>query len=132
MYVVNVKKAELNRRGYKDVKHWIETEGNLYVGRGIRVFVDKKVYYIPGSKFANPWKIGVDGDLSQVLNKYQEYIMKQMTDEDASLILSKREIGCWCVDNNCNNYICCHAQILQQIAIRKLMSQFILKLLYNG
>jgi hypothetical protein len=49
--VVNVRKKELQKLGYRDLLHWLEDENHVYIGRNMS-------FYVPGavaSKWANPF-----------------------------------------------------------------------------
>lgn len=52
--VINVKKAELNKLGYRDFEHWQNSSTNhVYIGRNMSHYVKGAV----GSKWANPFKV---------------------------------------------------------------------------
>ena len=78
--VVNCK-VKYIRPQYANLKEWIEdTEHNAYIGRSGLVFIDKQ-RYPPAqlqSPFANPFKIGKDGDRDVVIKRYREYIQNKL------------------------------------------------------
>ena len=39
MSVVNIKKKELIKRGYRDLEHWLETDNHIYIGRNLSFYV---------------------------------------------------------------------------------------------
>ena len=68
------------------------------------------VYIGRGTPFGNPFRIGVDGDRKQVLDKYKEYFIKRgLTDpmfRDKVLSLKGKTLGCWCVP------LACHGDVI--------------------
>lgn len=49
--VISVKKQSLNRKGYKDLQHWLTDPNNIYIGRNMTHYVPGAV----GSKWQNPF-----------------------------------------------------------------------------
>ena len=103
--VVNVKVAHI-RPQYHNLQDWIRDTNNVYIGRMGVVFIDKVRFPKEGSIWANPFKIGKDGDRDQVLAKYKTYIMEKL--ENNTLIqneldnLEGKQLGCWCYPEKCH------------------------------
>lgn len=93
------------RPEYGNLKEWMEGENNLYIGRAGVVFVkegDKKFRWPKkDSKWHNPFKVGKDGTREEVIEKYAEYIMEKMTDDDFKELKGKT-LGCWCSPEPCH------------------------------
>ncbi len=49
----------------------------LYIGRQRAPFMSPTGRYLPRSKWANPFKVGRDGDLETVLGRYEEIRPRQ-------------------------------------------------------
>ncbi|OUW96006.1 MAG: hypothetical protein CBD97_01995 [Pelagibacteraceae bacterium TMED237] len=125
--IVNVKVANI-RPNYDNLKEWIKDPNNVYIGRRGVVFVTeinpetgmigKKRFPAYDSIWANPFKIGKDGDREEVLRKYKEYITIRL-DREPQLLkelakLKGKNLGCWCYPDPC------HGDILKEIMITKL------------
>jgi len=62
-----------------------------------------------GSKWGNPYIIGVDGDREEVISKFEAYIMNK-PDLIADLHeLRGKVLGCWCAPK------ACHGDILKRM-----------------
>jgi hypothetical protein len=69
------------RPQYKDLKEWADDSDNLYIGRRGGVFINRKGhedkeeqkrrYPLTDSPFANPFKLGKEGDRDVVIEKYR-------------------------------------------------------------
>lgn len=109
MSVVNVK-VKYIRPDYKDLKEWCESKDNVYIARRGVVFIDtdkgKQRYPEKDSIFANPFKIGKDGDRNEVIDKYQKFLLDKIKNEkvykDEFLKLKGKTLGCWCKPDNCH------------------------------
>ena len=119
--VCNVKVAHI-RPTYGNLKEWTDDPTNIYIGRPGVVFVNGSRFPKHASPWANPFKVGRDGSLSDVLDKYNVYIRSKIADEGLESELNDLEhhnLGCWCVpctvEYNDTNPIVCHGQILLQI-----------------
>ena len=122
--VVCVKVNDI-RPEYKDLKDWDSYENNIYIGRKGIVFIlnengVKERYPKKDSIWANPFKVGKDGNLEEVLNKYKKYIKNKLYDNDdlqsKLLNLSGCNLGCWCINTKkCDGNLKCHGQILIQL-----------------
>lgn len=63
------------------------------------------VYIGRGSKWGNPFKIGVHGNREEVIAKYEEYLMS--SDELLSSLseLKHKNLVCYCHPNSCHGDI---------------------------
>lgn len=106
--VVNVRKAELNKRGFDDFQDWSNLIDTVYIGRNME-------FYVKGakkSKWANPFsvkKYGREG----CLKKYRKYVIKSGLYDDI-LELYDKELGCWCKPE------ACHGDVLKELLEEKL------------
>lgn len=110
--VVCIRKAELNKRNYKDFKQWSKKKDHLYIGRNME-------FYVPGTKqsiWHNPFTSKKYGSI-KCLELYEKYI-REMIEQDPEIynleeLLEMSEIGCWCInDFHHDKEIVCHGQIL--------------------
>lgn len=63
------------------------------------------IYIGRGSKWGNPFRIGMDGTRDEVISKYEIYIMDK-PDLIASLPeLVGKTLGCWCKPKACHGDI---------------------------
>jgi len=60
------------------------------------------VYIGRGSKWGNPFKIGVDGDRATVIQKYREYILKKPELLASLHELKDQVLGCYCKPQACH------------------------------
>jgi hypothetical protein len=96
MDIINVKKAELNKRGINDFTEWSKNPESLYIGRNMEVYVAGT----KGSVWANPFPVKKYG-LDQCLVLYEE--MVRTTDLWNKLeTLENKELGCWCKPDKCH------------------------------
>ncbi len=68
----------------------------VYIGRANRR------YNLPQSKWANPFKIGSDGDRDQVVDKYRTYIRSRADLMAALADINYAKLGCWCKPAKCH------------------------------
>lgn len=116
MSVSNVKVAFIRPR-YNNLKEWCEDENNVYIGRKGIVFVDNERFPKNDSIWCNPYKVGKDGNLDEVLEKYKYYIVQKIHDENLFqelYDLRDKNLGCWCVNKTTceTDHKVCHGQIL--------------------
>lgn len=122
--VVNVRVKFLRKAHCSDLRHWMENQDNMYVGRG-RIL---ETYSFPpkSSEWANPYKSPRDGTHEQVIDKYEKWAREQIRTKPEMkanlLALTQRQrIGCWCVPKpikfvpQSQEPVVCHAQILQKL-----------------
>ena len=73
MEVINIRKANLKKLGYRDLEHWLEKDNHIYIGRNMS-------FYVKGankSKWFNPFsekKYGRD----KCIDLYKEYLYKYL------------------------------------------------------
>jgi len=69
------------------------------------------VYVGRPSKWANPFRIGIDGDREAVVRKFREYAMKKLKEDPNWLEpLRGKDLACWCpLDKPC------HADVLIEL-----------------
>lgn len=64
------------------------------------------VYIGRGSKWGNPYKIGVDGSRSDVINKYKDYLKKKIRKREITVAqlaaLDGSTLGCFCKPKACH------------------------------
>lgn len=100
MSVVNVKKKELQKRGFKDFQDWNSKENTLYIGRNMS-------YYVPGttkSKWCNPYSLK-KFTLEKSLELYESYIINEPNLYNSLEELRGKELGCWCKPTKCHGDI---------------------------
>lgn len=114
--VVSVRVCDIRPLGYNDLKEWCDDKNNLYIGRKGIVFINGFRYPPKDSKWANPFKVGKDGDLEEVLKKYEDYIIEKVSIKDYDELKGKN-LGCWCRTgkNKDSEGIICHGDILKRI-----------------
>lgn len=123
---VCIKAAALRHHsGTDNVKVWLDDPDHVYAGRAMRIFVhwrrplrhneslppgaylDKngnvvERVMIPNSLWNNPFKVGRDGTLEQVLERYSAYLAHRLDTEPALVTalhgLANKTLGCWCDD----------------------------------
>lgn len=66
---------------------------------------DYDVYIGRGSKWGNPYKIGIDGTRSEVIEKYREYILNNKELLDDLHELKGKILGCWCYPKRCHGEV---------------------------
>ena len=114
--VVNVKVVNIRPR-YQNLREWMDDDANVYVGRPGVVFIDKVRFpKSANSIWANPFKIGRDGDRDQVLFKFREYIINKLENDELLRnelkTLKGKTLGCWCHPEKC------HGDIIAELADR--------------
>ncbi len=96
--VVNVRKAELNKLGYKDLEDWLNASPNhVYIGRNMTHYVKGAV----GSKWANPFKVD-QGGREECVNKYEMYVRTNHLLLESLNELEGKVLGCWCHPEKCH------------------------------
>lgn len=71
------------------------------------------VYIGRGSKWGNPFKIGIDGDREEVIEKYRKYILKNKKILNDIEELRDKTLGCYC------HPLPCHGDVLIELLERK-------------
>ena len=114
MTTIECIKVSALRKTSKDpdinLEKWMSDPNNIYVGRPGRIFIttgiEKKVFYYPGSKFANPFKVGTTMSLEECIKMYKEHLKSSGLIDQIEELRGKN-LGCWCDQKNM-----CHAKIL--------------------
>mgnify|MGYP003564749057 CR=1 FL=1 len=72
------------------------------------------VYIGRGSKWGNPFKIGVHGNRYEVIAQYEAYLINKRPDLINALPeLENKILGCWCKP------LKCHGDVLKKIVEKK-------------
>lgn len=116
--VCNVKVCHLRPR-YDNLFEWMKDPKNEYIARGGVVFINGTRFPGRSSIWANPFKIGRDGNRSTVIKKCEEHY-RNLLQEKPELIkelmkLQGKNLGCWCVESptsDCDENVVCHGQVL--------------------
>jgi hypothetical protein len=89
----------------------------LYVGRAM------PRYHLPESSYANPYKVGRDGDLAKVLELYELHAQENIDLETLRLFLWHPDpvLACWCAPKDgtpltLSSPEICHEQTLLRLA----------------
>jgi hypothetical protein len=96
--VVNIRKKELQKRGYDDFEDWNNESHTLYIGRNMNFYV----LGTDASKWQNPYTIKKYG-LEKSLKLYKKHVKKNLMDSLSEL--KGKELGCWCKPNKCHGDI---------------------------
>lgn len=76
------------------------------------------VYIGRGSKWGNPFVVGRDGNRSEVLMKYADWLRNQTQLLDSLHELENRVLGCFCAPKGGitkDSELVCHGQILAKV-----------------
>ncbi len=101
MDVVNVRKAELNKKGFKDFEEWSKNPNHIYIGRNMS-------FYVKGtnaSKWQNPFstkKTKLTAEES--LELYEKHIRNSNLYNELNELEGKI-LGCWCKPSSCHGDI---------------------------
>lgn len=86
------------------VVHWKKSKYDIYIGRP--------------SAFGNPFRIGEDGDRSEVLSLYEHWLRGELEKRPALkeqlLRLRGKVLGCWCSPEPCHGDII--VKIIEELA----------------
>jgi hypothetical protein len=92
------------------------------------VYIGRPMYQggwrLPGSRWANPYRIGKDGDRARVLAQYEAHVRASPELMAALPELRGKRLGCWCVERHC--LVCrrprgtcahlnCHGEVLVKL-----------------
>lgn len=103
MSIINVRKSELIKLGYKDFEDWNSHDNHVYIGRNMS-------FYVKGtfaSKWANPYSVKKYGR-EEALQLYKTHIVSSGLIKDIDELKGK-VLGCWCAPEKC------HGDILLEI-----------------
>ncbi|WP_370973615.1 DUF4326 domain-containing protein [Amycolatopsis sp. cg9] len=70
------------------------------------------VYIGRGSKWGNPFQIGIDGSRDEVIDLYEQWLLDQPHLMSALGELADKTLGCWCAPRSC------HGEVLARLAAR--------------
>jgi len=108
MSIVNCK-VKFIRPEYNNLKEWGDNPNNIYIGRLGVVFIDGIRFPKTSSNFANPFKIGKDGNRDEVIQKYKLYIIEKIeqnaTLKQELLEMKNKNLGCWCFPEQCHGNV---------------------------
>ncbi len=94
------------------VVHCLYEQYDVYIGRWHpRVPVH--------SKWANPFRIGKDGDRNEVIDKYHAYLLKNKELMASLHELDGKVLGCWCKSPE-RPETPCHGDVLIDILVGRL------------
>ena len=105
MSIINVKKVNLKKKGYRDLEHWLEKTNHIYVGR-----TNRYVKGAVGSKWGNPFsvkKFGREGCIAE----FKKHLYNSDLINDIEELRGKT-LGCWCKPASCHGDVLIEA--LQQ------------------
>jgi len=114
---VCIKKQNLNKIGYNNLREWMADKSNLYVGRYGRIFIKEDdgtttAFPYKGSKWGNPYKVTEEIPVEQALILYEEHLQNNRLVDDLHE-LKNLNLGCFC-DTNAP----CHAKLLAKMVNR--------------
>ena len=89
------------------VVHALREPYEVYIGRA------SPRYGLPQSPFANPFKIGRDGDRATVIAKYRAWLLGQPALLTRLPELRGKVLGCWC--KQLTRDIPCHGDVLVEL-----------------
>ncbi len=120
--VSNVKVSYI-RPKYDNLENWIKDPQNVYIGRKGIVFIRGERFPKENSIWANPFKVGRDGNIGSCLAQFEAHIRKKIENENLNeqlKTLNGRNMGCWCVSKmvHCNEVgipMVCHGQVLLKL-----------------
>lgn len=98
--VVNIRKKELNKRGYKDFNDWNRLDNSVYIGRNMTFYVDGT----EKSKWCNPFSVKKYGR-DKCLELYENYVRNNAELMNSLEELRNKELGCWCHPEPCHGDI---------------------------
>ena len=115
-------KVKYIRPKYNNLLEVCEDCNNVYIGRKGIVFINNQRYPQKDSIWANPYKVGKDGTLKEILDKYEEYILEKIENENLYSELENlknKSLYCWCTEDTNfyedNSLNICHGQVLLKL-----------------
>jgi hypothetical protein len=78
------------------VVHVLTDQYDVYIGR------DNYYHGLKQSIWANPFKEGIHGTRSEVIEKYKNWILDQPELMDKILELKGKRLACWCAPRACH------------------------------
>mmetsp|Transcript_109741 Transcript_109741/g.194005 ORF Transcript_109741/g.194005 Transcript_109741/m.194005 type:complete len:167 (-) Transcript_109741:59-559(-) len=102
--VVNVRKAKLKARGFRDLEHWVSDPSHIYIGRNMTFYVKGAVK----SKWHNPYSVKKYGSKGAI-EMYRQRLLTGVDEKGRkNTLLSElgelagKELGCWCHPEPCH------------------------------
>ena len=108
MEIINIRKLNLNKLGYRDLEHWLENKNHIYIGRNMS-------FYVKGankSKWFNPFTEKKHGRY-ECLELYKNYLLKSDDLINNLSELKGKVLGCWRKPNKC------HGDIILELVNKK-------------
>jgi len=102
--IVNVK-VEYIRPQYNNLHEWMKNPNNVYIGRKNVVFINGERFPRCDSVWHNPFKINGANSRNDVIQQYEQYIIKKIEKENLVhelLKLKNKNLGCWCHPEKCH------------------------------
>lgn len=87
----------------------IVQDSDIYIGRKLT----QGGWNLPESMWANPYKVGKDGTLEEVIEKYEEYARNNPEIIENLDLLSGKTLGCWCKGKKGREM--CHGDVLVKL-----------------
>lgn len=103
MSVVNVKSTNL-RPKYNNLEEWMTDPINVYIGPTKVVMINGFWFPQQNSIWANPYRVGRDGDRDQVLSLYRQLLSLRRCNKQL-IALKGKTLGCWCKPEPCHGDI---------------------------
>jgi hypothetical protein len=103
--VINCKKANLVKLGFKDLEDALKNPDYVYIGRDMTYYINGAI----GSKWQNPFKVTEYGR-DECLSKYKEYLLSNKKLMSDIKELKGKTLMCWCAPEKC------HGDILMELA----------------
>ena len=86
--------------------HQLENVDDKIKTRVVNINKDEYDVFIGrGSKYGNPYKVGVDGDRKTVIEKFQDYLYNNDSLKKDILSLKGLRLGCYCSPEDCHGDI---------------------------
>lgn len=98
--VINIKKENLQKLGYKDLEDWLKDPNHIYIGRNMALYVKGATH----SKWANKYSVKKYGR-DRCLELYKEYVLQNKKLMDSLNELEGKVLGCWCSPERCHGDI---------------------------
>lgn len=89
----------------KYTKGLVLTDEHVYIGR--------RWAHFEASKWGNPYKVGKNGTLEEVCEKYKQYVLSRPDLIEALPELKGKTLVCWCGGKEVGKL--CHGDILKEL-----------------
>lgn len=105
--VVNIRKFNLNKMGFKDLEDWLRDPNHVYIGRDMAHYARGAT----GSKWGNPFTAKMYDGREERVRMYKEYVKtnQEIRENGRTLYESLEELrgkvlGCWCHPERCHGH----------------------------